>query len=86
MNYENQNLDAPYEVRFMIDIGDESSIVKTDPSLLSSDTTWSPGDQAIIFKRADGYYLTNDPASSPERVPSLLALQVSGSATIPIIS
>lgn len=62
MYYENQSRDAQYEVRFMVDTSEESSVVMTDPFYLSSDTTWSPGDRVIIFRKADGYYLANDPA------------------------
>lgn len=60
MYYENHDRDAMYEVRFMVDTGGESVVVITDPSFLSSDTTWSPGDKVIIFKKSDGYYLSND--------------------------
>ena len=62
MYYENQSRDAQYEVRFMVDTSEESLVVITDPSYLSSDTTWSPGDRVIMFRKADGYYLANDPA------------------------
>ena len=69
MYYENQTRDAQYEVRFMVDTSEESSVVITDPSFLSSDTTWSPGDLVIIFRKADGYYLANDPALISGAIP-----------------
>ncbi|ABD42118.1 PKD [Methanospirillum hungatei JF-1] len=69
MYYENQSRDAQYEVRFMVDTSEESSVVITDPTYLSSDTTWSPGDRVIIFRKADGYYLANDPALISGAIP-----------------
>ena len=69
MYYENQTRDAQYEVRFMVDTSEESSVVITDPSFLSSDTTWSPGDRVIIFRKADRYYLANDPALISGAIP-----------------
>ena len=62
MYYENQSRDAQYEVRFMVDTSEESSVVITDPAYFSSDTVWSPGDRVIIFRKVDGYYLANDSA------------------------
>jgi len=71
MYYENQSPDAQYEVRFIIDSGDSSSVVQTDPSLLSTGSIWSPGKKVIIFKRTDGYYLTDNTSliTNPEAFP-----------------
>ena len=69
MYYENQHRDAHYEVRFMIDTRDGGSVVRTDPALISPDTTWSPGDRILIFRRVDGYYLTNNASMIAGAIP-----------------
>lgn len=60
MYYEGQGDNVQYEVRFIVDTRDNAPVVKVNPSFLTSDKTWSPGDRVIIFNRTDGYYLTND--------------------------
>ena len=69
MYYEGLKHDAEYEVRFVVNTSEELSIVKTNQSLMSDDTTWSPGDTIIIFRTADGYFLTNDPSKITGAIP-----------------
>ncbi|MDD1725117.1 MAG: PKD domain-containing protein [Methanospirillum sp.] len=71
MAYENQSGDAAYIVQFVTDDLEGSHEVIVDPALIPGDTTWSPGDQIFIFKRPDGYYLTDDPSGITGAVPFL---------------